>query len=161
MPEPRLRRAVRAVVMRPDDSVALVRFSFPAGETWATPGGGIEDGENHEQALRRELAEEIGLRDFHFDPRQLWLRTHEFRTAKWDGQQETIYVVRCEQNFDIDPGLTMAELENEFVTALAWWSPAEIGVAAASTRFAPRRLPSLLDDLRRDGHPPVPIDVSI
>src|SRR5262245_37208953 len=53
------RRAVRAVVLDDHDRVLLVRFENAAsGEVWwATPGGGVEDGESDENALRRELLE--------------------------------------------------------------------------------------------------------
>ncbi|HEX2427771.1 MAG TPA: NUDIX domain-containing protein [Gaiellaceae bacterium] len=35
----RLRDAVRAVVVDPDERVLLVRFEFPNRTGWATPGG--------------------------------------------------------------------------------------------------------------------------
>ncbi|TCO45142.1 putative N-acetyltransferase YhbS [Kribbella antiqua] len=35
---PRLRPAARAVVLDPDDRILLVRFEFPSGPIWATPG---------------------------------------------------------------------------------------------------------------------------
>ena len=62
VPEPgselRIREAVRALVIDPDDRVLLVRFEFPnTGTHWATPGGGVEPGETDHQALRRELDE--------------------------------------------------------------------------------------------------------
>jgi 8-oxo-dGTP pyrophosphatase MutT (NUDIX family) len=47
------------------DRVLLCRFAFdkPDGPVvvWAAPGGGLEPGETPLAALRRELAEEIGL----------------------------------------------------------------------------------------------------
>ena len=58
----RIREAARALVLDPDDRVLLVRFEFPVtGTRWALPGGGLEPGETHVEALRRELVEEVGL----------------------------------------------------------------------------------------------------
>ncbi|MFT4532358.1 MAG: 8-oxo-dGTP diphosphatase [Candidatus Saccharimonadales bacterium] len=52
------RVAVKAIVIR-DRKVLLV---MDDGDTaWCLPGGGIDHGENLEQALRRELAEEVGI----------------------------------------------------------------------------------------------------
>ena len=69
MSELRLRQAVRAIVLDPDDRILLVRFEFPpAGPglarrvVWATPGGGLEDGESDGAGIRRELLEEARLR---------------------------------------------------------------------------------------------------
>lgn len=58
--QPRIRRAVRAILLTPQQEVLLVRFEFPGRSAWALPGGGVEPGERAEDALRRELAEELG-----------------------------------------------------------------------------------------------------
>lgn len=47
---------VRAVVLDAGNRVFLVKHSYVAG--WHLPGGGVDLGENMEQAMRRELKEE-------------------------------------------------------------------------------------------------------
>jgi 8-oxo-dGTP diphosphatase len=52
------RRASRAVVFDADKKVALLHVTKK--DYHKLPGGGIEEGENIEEALRREIREEIG-----------------------------------------------------------------------------------------------------
>ena len=94
MEELRLRKAARALVLDPNDRVLLVRFRFPMWDVWATPGGGIDDGETALDAVRRELHEEVGAVDADIGP-PIWTRTHLFPMPDGrDGQQETIFLVR-------------------------------------------------------------------
>ena len=43
-----------------DDQVLLIRNTYGRGR-WTVPGGGLKPGETPEEAVRREVAEEVGL----------------------------------------------------------------------------------------------------
>ncbi|MHB1244473.1 MAG: NUDIX hydrolase [Gaiellaceae bacterium] len=155
----RLRQGARAVVLDPDDRVLLVRFEFPRTTLWATPGGGVDPGETHEQAIARELAEEAGLERVVLGP-WIWTREHvfPFLDGKWDGQVERFVLVRT-QRFEPAPGFTSEQLAAEYVTGSRWWTQEEL--AASDELFAPRRLPELIAELLRDGPPAAPVDVGV
>jgi 8-oxo-dGTP pyrophosphatase MutT (NUDIX family) len=162
--ELRLRRGVRAVVVDDDDRVLLVRFEFPeplggVRALWATPGGGVEPGEDDRSALARELAEEVGRLDPVIGP-AIWTRTHVMPLATGhDGQRETYYLVRTPR-FEPAPRLTPAQLRAENVAGLRWWTLDEL-TAATDVVFAPRRLPVLVAELLAEGPPPQAVDVGV
>jgi 8-oxo-dGTP pyrophosphatase MutT (NUDIX family) len=137
------RRGVRAVLLDPDDRILLVRFVNPDNGAvyWATPGGGIEDGEAEEACLRRELVEETGLIDFDLGP-PLWTRREVF---PWAGrtldQRETLYLVRGPA-FEPRPTIPLGP---ESITELRWWTLAEL--EASTEEFVPRGLAGLLRTL--------------
>jgi 8-oxo-dGTP pyrophosphatase MutT (NUDIX family) len=156
----RIRRAVRAIILDPDDRVLLVRFDFPDGAVrWAAPGGGIMAGEATLDALRRELAEETGLTDTPIGP-EIWIRTHivPFVGGRWDGQDERFFLVRS-RAFHPSPVMSPDELASEFVTAIRWWTLEELQTTGHI--FAPARLPDLVADLAANGPPQEPIDVGV
>jgi 8-oxo-dGTP diphosphatase len=155
----RLRQAVRAVVLDPADRILLVRFEFPNTGLWAAPGGGIDEGETDEQAIVRELAEEIGLDRVELGP-WIWRREHVFPfwDGSWDGQVERYVLVRTEA-FEPTPRFTPEQLAAEFVTGMRWWTLEEL--RASSDLFAPRRLPELVAALLRDGPPGEPVDAGV
>ena len=154
----RIREAVRALVVSADQRVLLVRFEFPTATRWALPGGGLEPGESHLDALHRELEEEVGLVGAVIGP-QIWHRLHivPFLSGEFDGQREQIYLVRCDA-FEATPRLSWEQMNAEFVHELRWWSLDEI--ATSDAHFVPNDLHSLLVTLLRNGPPHDPIDVS-
>ena len=159
----RIRQAVRALLVTPDHHVLLVRFEFPGGTVWALPGGGIEPGEDHLAALRRELIEEVGLADPVIG-RHVWNREHiiPFEDGNWDGQQDRVYVVEALSRFDPTPGLTWEQLRTERMHELRWWHVDAVESATTEdVLFAPRRLGALLRQLVADGAPAAPIDTGV
>jgi 8-oxo-dGTP pyrophosphatase MutT (NUDIX family) len=159
MTELRLREAARAIVLDPADRILLVEFTFPDSVVWATPGGGLADGETDADALRRELSEEAGLEEVDIGP-LVWNRRHlqPFGQGRWDGQVERFYVVRTTA-FEPAPRLSWQELRLEGVTAVRWWDLDD--VEATQTLFAPRRLPALVRGLLLHGPPAEPVDVCL
>jgi len=158
--EPRLRPAARALVLDERDRILLVRFVNPhTGNTfWATPGGAVDEGELHEQAARRELAEEAGLGGAELGP-WVWTREHVFMWVdRWIRQQERFYVVRVEAA-EVAPTFTPEQLASEGIHEHRWWSVEEI--AASDALFAPRALAALLGMLLREGPPAEPRVVGI
>lgn len=157
----RIRPAARAVILTPDARIVLVRFEFPAGTRWALPGGGLQPGEDHVTALKRELVEEIGLADVEIGP-HLWTREHHitFLDGRWDGQREHIYLVRVPEAFDIAPALDADALRAEYIHEIRWWDVDAIGADRTST-FVPQHLHRHLTAVMSDGPPPMPIPVEV
>ena len=159
MAEPRIRQAARAVVLDQDDRILLVSFDGLEHTVWLTTGGGIDEGETDEDAVRRELWEEVGLAGFELGP-LIWTRMHlqPLAGGRWDGQSERYYLVRVPA-FEPVPHLTWEQLREEGMTAARWWTVDEL--EAADALFAPRRLPALVRLLLEEGPPSEPVDVGL
>lgn len=151
------RHAARVLLINRDRQVLLFCCKDPdAGHAfWITPGGGVEDGETHEQAAARELCEETGLSDVPIGP-CVWTRSHTFPwLGKTYRQHERFFLVYIEHH-EVD---VTAHTEDEKValTGHRWWS-AESIQQATEELFAPRQLGSRLSELLV-GLPASPIDV--
>jgi TDG/mug DNA glycosylase family protein len=154
--EPVDREAVRALVLDRHDRVLLVQFRDDQGQVWwATPGGGIDEGETAEAAIRRELSEEAGLADFELGP-EIWRREHVFA---WLGrilrQRERIFLVRVDEH---EPAPTV-DMPAEQVFELRWWTLADLD--SATETLVPARLAHFVQQLLAEGTSTAPIDVGV
>jgi len=159
----RIRQAVRALLITPDQHVLLVRFEFPTRTVWALPGGGLDDGETHLDALHRELIEEVGL-ESPVVGAHVWNREHiiAFEDGLWDGQQDRFYLVEANERFDPVPALSWEQLRAERLHELRWWHVDEIQAAATDdVWFAPRELGRHLRNLIAGGPPTMPVDTGV
>ncbi|MFN5650937.1 MAG: NUDIX domain-containing protein [Actinomycetes bacterium] len=137
----RFRPAVRGLVIDAHDHVLMVRLVFPQGAYWVLPGGGIDEGEDVLDALRRELFEETGLADPVIGA-HVWNRLHEFRLVDgdgtvWHGQRESVFLVRTER-FVPTPAFSDEQLRAENLHEHRWWSVDEIAAYDGTDLFAPR-----------------------
>jgi 8-oxo-dGTP pyrophosphatase MutT (NUDIX family) len=141
------RDVVRAVVVDVDGHVLLFHTRDPTypelGAWWELPGGGIEPGETHRDAIVRELAEEAGLV---IGPGQVgppnWRRRATFR---YRGQRrvnnEVVVLVRLPAAGPPVDGAARVGFEDEDYFGFRWWPPAEL--VASGERFYPGALPRL------------------
>ena len=151
---------MRAAIVSHDDRVLLLCFPHPDDDKhlWVMPGGGVEPGESHAAALRRELREEI---DFNLlsSPPFIWHRTYTYGPAhRRIRQTDSIYWVRAasfEARLDANPD----DNERNAVIAARWWSYPEL--ETTDERIVPRRLGEYLRRAIFDGLPDSPIDVGV
>jgi 8-oxo-dGTP diphosphatase len=53
--------AVKAIIKQDERILLLKRYSFDGSLFWDAPGGRLDEGEGFDEAIRRELTEEIGF----------------------------------------------------------------------------------------------------
>ena len=120
MPKP-YRPNVAAIIQRADGRVLIgQRSDYP--QSWQFPQGGIDRGESAEQALGREVHEEVGLADYLYEvTEQRGLYRYDFPKGPdrrgFHGQEQTYFLCRLRgpDTPECDPAKTCGEF-----TALQW-----------------------------------------
>lgn len=134
------RYAVRALIVSPANRLLMAHMHLPDRVFWCTPGGGIEAGEGLEEALHRELAEEVGERDWHIAG-EVWSRTHRFTVEGEDYLQHERYLLVRSAHFEPPAKMNDAE-EQQYFGFYRWWHGDEI--LASDERFEPAGIADIL-----------------
>lgn len=151
---PLYRPAARALVLDAQSRVLLVSHAPDATRrVWTAPGGGLHPDETHEQAVVRELTEEIGIEVAAPGP-WIWSRrvTFPFRGC-WLDQEERWFLVRLDGTVAVDE----APLDDPGAVEVRWWRVDELRTTSAE--IAPAGLADHLENLLEDGPPMTPVDV--
>lgn len=143
------RPSSRLLVLDSEERVLLFKFEHKRGPLagqafWATPGGGVDEGESFEDAARRELYEEVGV--ISEVGTQVTQRTAVFAmpTGEMVEADERYFLVRLETGAAISHDY-WTELEREVMAAHRWWSPADI--QSAEEQIWPDNISQMLIDV--------------
>ncbi|WP_217239254.1 NUDIX hydrolase [Streptomyces sp. AC555_RSS877] len=149
---PPLREAARAIVLDADDRILLLRYDENGG-FWATPGGSLEDGEDHATATLRELSEELGIDEKTVDlGAQLAERSKDHLVGGREVRQVEKYFLTRVSAADVDPA-RVSQPDN--IREHRWWTLAELR-ATAETVY-PLGLADLLTGVLAHGAPMHPV----
>lgn len=123
------RKSSRAIVLNKQNQIFLFRYTFDffaEGESiWITPGGALDEGESFEEALKRELFEEMGI-ELTEQASFVLYRTplYELKNGEKVRSEERFYLVHLDETeFSY---VNWTESENKRMTAGKWWSVEEI-----------------------------------
>ncbi|MEZ5303429.1 MAG: NUDIX domain-containing protein [Verrucomicrobiales bacterium] len=126
-PKIRFRPNVAAILQNPEGRILVAERRF-IPNAWQFPQGGVDDGENLEQALRRELMEEIGVPPTAYDVVRVQggyrYRFPVGRPRRYDGQEQTYYLCR----FLGDDSLIRLDVAQPEFRAWKWIAPDEFEV---------------------------------
>jgi 8-oxo-dGTP pyrophosphatase MutT (NUDIX family) len=118
----KLRQKVRAIVTNTAGEVLLIQPHGYGPDEWTLAGGGVEAGESPVEAMRRELAEELGLACE--EPIQLpvtnrFVYSEDYKRKRGldhDGQDAVMFMVRV-------PNDCSLRLHAEEVAQARWFTP--------------------------------------
>jgi len=143
---PQHRPAARVLCVDPQGRVLLLRWRDPGDGTvfWEPPGGGLEPGESHIAAARRELHEETGLpADVVQEPGMVVDR--DFRWNGYHFQGPEVFFLGRVAAADFPGGQGLTEGETGTLLGHRWFAREEL--ASPQEPIEPPELPAILDQL--------------
>ncbi|MGW4788592.1 NUDIX hydrolase [Streptomyces sp. NPDC004230] len=147
-----LREAARAVVLDNEERILLLRYDENGG-FWATPGGSLEDGEDHATATLRELREELGIDETAVElGAQLAERSKDHLVGGREVRQVERYFLTRAAAAAVDPaGATQPDNIREH----RWWTLADLRTTTETVY--PLGLANLVSEVLKHGAPARPV----
>lgn len=142
----KIRNCSRALIINEDNKILLQRFEFPQVKgnkvLWVTPGGGLKENESFEEALERELFEELGM-NIKVEGEPVLILD-----VPIDGKKETFisHEVYYLVDYQVNTNISLANMtKNEIKTfkGMKWWSKEDL-LQESSEEYAPSDILSFL-----------------
>jgi len=125
----KVRKSSRAIVINEENQIFLFKYKFDYlaedKAIWITPGGGLEEEESFEDALKRELFEEMGVKITESCP-EVYYRNPVYTLKNGEKVQSVekfFLVIFEEQTFSFEH---WTESEKKRMLEGKWWSIEEI-----------------------------------
>lgn len=139
------RYSVRAFLINPNQEILLSKWDYRFLKNgkiiWVTPGGGAEEGESDEAALRREILEETGISEIEIG-QETFYQELSFNEGTPNAfiSAERFFLVRCFTSIIRLDLLTATEKKYHLETR--WWKIDDID--SSKENFGPDNIPEIL-----------------
>jgi len=154
------RKSSRAIVLNKNNEIFLFKYKFDYLEDesaiWITPGGSLEESETFDDALRREVFEELGV-ELKQECRQVYYRNpiYTLKNGEKVLSEEKFFIVYLDgEEFSY---CNWTESEKRRMSVGKWWSAKEI--RQSEEEFFTFDLVSILNDISNNKIPDVPQEI--
>ena len=126
---PSFRPNVAALILNRDGEL-LVCERIKSPGAWQFPQGGVDDGESCEEALAREVMEEVGIPPDDYKVKEYregyfyFYPAHIREKKKWDGQKQTYFLCKLKKKA---AGVNL-DVENPEFANYSWVKPEDFDI---------------------------------
>ena len=156
-----IRKSSRAIILNKKKQMFLFQYQFDYltddEAIWITPGGGLEVGESFDDALKRELYEELGIQ-LKQSYKQVYYRNpiYTLKNGNQVQSEERFYLIYLnEETFLYD---SWTESEKKRMLKGKWWSVEEIRIS--SDKFFSKDILNIITNLSDGRIPQEPKEIA-